>query len=429
MNNILLASSTFNEADYFKTTWDASSGSIAVPVVAGSVYNFEYRIDGGNWVTYSDTPTVNHELVIGGLAGTITLEIRTMNGGFPSFIFGNTGDKDKILSIEQWGNNQWINVAFINAYYGCSNLVINATDAPDLTLVNSLNTTFRGCTSLTTFDAENWITAGIGNLNSLFYQCTNLTTINISSWDVSSVTQLLNTFRNCQSLVSIDLSNWTTTSLTAINNCFNGCLVLTSLDISNWYVEDLTSLQSTFFNCNNINGLNFSGWTTSSLTNCLQTFRGCDNLTSLDLSGWDMSNVTTISSMFNASDNLETIGVSGWTTSSLENINAAFFNCTALSGENVSNWIVSGVTNASGFMGNTSNILTQENYEDTLVNWAAQELSNSETIDFGTYTYATEASVKAKEFLTNVLGTPGTGIYSGRTSPGWTITDGGYNGA
>ncbi|MCL6296758.1 hypothetical protein M3P09_17285, partial [Gaetbulibacter sp. 2012CJ34-3] len=37
-------------------------------------------------------------------AGTYTVAIR---GAFPRIYFNNTGDKDKIQSVEQWGINPW----------------------------------------------------------------------------------------------------------------------------------------------------------------------------------------------------------------------------------------------------------------------------------------------------------------------------------
>ena len=48
------------DSNYFTTTWDASSGSIALPVVSGLLYDFDYRINGGSWTNYNATPTVNH---------------------------------------------------------------------------------------------------------------------------------------------------------------------------------------------------------------------------------------------------------------------------------------------------------------------------------------------------------------------------------
>ena len=50
--------------------------------------------------------------------------------GFPRIYFNNGGDKDKLLTIEQWGTGHWTSMS--SAFYGCSNLAGQASDAPDL---------------------------------------------------------------------------------------------------------------------------------------------------------------------------------------------------------------------------------------------------------------------------------------------------------
>jgi len=52
-----------------------------------------------------------------------------ISGTFPQIYFNNTGDKDKIKTIENWGIIAW--ESFAEAFIGCSNLVINASDNPD----------------------------------------------------------------------------------------------------------------------------------------------------------------------------------------------------------------------------------------------------------------------------------------------------------
>jgi hypothetical protein len=57
------------------------------------------------------------------------------------------------------------------AFYGCTNLTIAATDAPDLTSnsCNSMASTFRGCTSLTDIaNIATWDTSGIASYQACF---------------------------------------------------------------------------------------------------------------------------------------------------------------------------------------------------------------------------------------------------------------------
>lgn len=70
--------------------------------------------------------------------GLKTVRIR---GTFPRIYFNNTDDHNKIVSVDQWGDNAWTSMA--NAFYGALNLVINAADTPDLSGVTSTMNMFH----------------------------------------------------------------------------------------------------------------------------------------------------------------------------------------------------------------------------------------------------------------------------------------------
>ena len=52
----------------------------------------------------------------------------------------NSGDKLKITDIKQWGDVVWS--SFQNAFYGCSNMLTTATDAPNLSSVTDMGSMF-----------------------------------------------------------------------------------------------------------------------------------------------------------------------------------------------------------------------------------------------------------------------------------------------
>ena len=54
---------------------------------------------------------------------------------------------DKLLSVEQWGTGKW--TSMYSTFYNCTNLAINAEDAPDLSNVTSMYNMFVN-TGLTT---------------------------------------------------------------------------------------------------------------------------------------------------------------------------------------------------------------------------------------------------------------------------------------
>ena len=144
-----------SEEDFFKTTWRTTSSneSITIPTT-GSGYN--YTIDWGDGTIESNQMgDATHTYAS---AGDHVIKI---SGDFPRIYINNTGDKEKIISIDQWGNIQWQSMQ--NAFYGARNLEYTAIDVPDLTSVNTLEGTFRGANS---FDGDigNWNTENISDM-------------------------------------------------------------------------------------------------------------------------------------------------------------------------------------------------------------------------------------------------------------------------
>jgi len=143
-------------------------------------------------------------------AGDYTIKIR---GTFPNIYFSNGGDKDKLISIENWGNTGFTRLN--GAFFGCSNLVhAKSNGATNTSAVTNMFDMFRGCNSLTTLDVSGWNTSAVTNIGNMFYGCSGLTTLDVSGWDTSAATNMVNMFRDCTSLGPITISGWDITSLT-----------------------------------------------------------------------------------------------------------------------------------------------------------------------------------------------------------------------
>jgi len=109
------------------------TNEITIPTVGGG---YNYNVDWGDGNSDSGvTGNITHSYAT---PGTYTVRI---NGDFPRIHFANTGDKEKILSVEQWGDIEW-NI-MNNAFFGAINLSINAVDAPDLSNVTAMVGAFR----------------------------------------------------------------------------------------------------------------------------------------------------------------------------------------------------------------------------------------------------------------------------------------------
>ncbi len=182
----------YGPGDVFITTWKtdnpgtSNNTSITIPTNnATYAYNVDWNGDGDfedadENIVYTGDAT--HDFTV---AGTYTIKI---GGLFPNIYFLNAGDREKILSIDQWGTNQWS--SFVNAFAGAINLVNNAPDTPDLSQLTSLNSAFSGATSIgasTESGNWNWDTSTITNLTNIFRSATSFDQ-DLSGWDISQVT-------------------------------------------------------------------------------------------------------------------------------------------------------------------------------------------------------------------------------------------------
>ena len=111
---------TFSQVTPFITTWETTTAgdSITIPTASGV---YDYTIDWGDGtIETNQTGNATHTYA---LAGIHTISI---SGVFPRIKFNNGIDKDKILTIEQWGSIAW--TSFVDAFHGCSNLDVQITN-------------------------------------------------------------------------------------------------------------------------------------------------------------------------------------------------------------------------------------------------------------------------------------------------------------
>jgi surface protein len=122
------------------------------------------------------TGNATHEYL---LAGTYTVQI---TGNFPKMSgFNASSDMAKLTSIEQWGDNQWesMHSFFLNA----RNMIYNASDAPDLTLVSDMASMFSGARAFNA-NLSDWDVSNVVNMSGMFQQARAFNG-DISNWDVS----------------------------------------------------------------------------------------------------------------------------------------------------------------------------------------------------------------------------------------------------
>ena len=227
-------------ADAFITTWridDINDRTITIPIHSGSTY--AYTVDWGDDTT--DPTTYDGPATHTYASVSNRNYVVTIRGLFPRINFNNSGDKDKIRTIRQWGTNVWSSMA--GSFTGCTNLTIEATAGqPNLSAVTEMQSMFRDANS--------------------FNQP-------ISDWDVGGVTNMQHMFRGA----------------TSFNQPLGG-----------WNVINVTNMQSMFRGATSFN--QSLGWDVSSVIHMSGMFQDATSFDQ-DLGAWDVGNVADMENMFN----------------------------------------------------------------------------------------------------------------------------------
>ncbi|MGB0525086.1 MAG: BspA family leucine-rich repeat surface protein, partial [Flammeovirgaceae bacterium] len=332
-------------ATAFTITWETTTASESLTLPTHPSYTYDYNIDWGDGTIEEGlTGDATHTY---SSAGTYTVEI---SGTFPAIYFNNSGDAAKIQTIEQWGDMEWSSMQ--NAFYGCTNLTYNATDAPDLDNVTNLNSAFQGATSFNG-DISNWDVSNVTSMMSTF-QSASIFDQAIGSWNVSKVQDMDGMFMNADKF-NQDLSSWNTSSLRFMGRLFRSANAFKG-DISTWDVSQVRDMSFAFSNIGNFNG---------------------------DLSAWNTANVNNMENMFNTSTGFNQ-DISGWDLSNVGKVNNMFIFATSFD-QNLGDWDMSNVSDVSLMFRNSG--MSTANYDSTLMGWSAQTLQSNLTLGATGLTY------------------------------------------
>jgi len=325
----------------FVTTWKTDNpGSSNSTSITINTYNeanlpYNYDVDWENDGIYDDfnvQGNITHDY---GTPGTYQVAIR---GTFPGIIFnGASTDPQKILSIDQWGDIAWRRM--FNAYLGASNLVENATDAPDLSLVISLQGTFAFATNFIG-DLNNWDVSTIRNLDNTFAFATNFNS-DLSNWFVGNVTRMFGTFESTDQFNG-NISGWNVGNVTTMGSMFKNAKAF-NRDISNWNMSSVTLTANMFYGANVFNS-NIASWNVSNVTNMANMFREATAFNQ-DISSWDVSSVISMFGMF--ADTSFDPDISSWDVSSVRFMPEMFFRNSSFN-QDISSWDVSSVESFAG---------------------------------------------------------------------------------
>lgn len=324
----------------FVTTWKtdnegvSNDNQITIPTFPGETYN--YSVDWGDGNT--DTNVTGSIMHTYDTPGVYTVSIE---GDFPRIYFNGSfpfsRDEQKILTIEQWGNIQWTSMD--SAFENCRNLDVVAVDAPNLFNVNSMESMFDDCFSMT------------GN-----------TSFNI--WDVSTITNMLGMFSDARSF-NQDLDQWDVSNVRNMLGLFGNASAFDG-NIGTWDVGNVSNMQAMFLN-SNFNG-DISNWDVSQVRTMDRMFSSSQF--NMDVSSWDVGNVTNMNEMF-ARNRVFNQDISEWDVRNVQTMFSMFLDAGAFD-QDLGNWDISSIRSRLGISGGmlSGTSLSIENYDSLLIGWS-----------------------------------------------------------
>lgn len=393
--------------------------------------------------------------------------------GFPAIYFNNSGDVLKVLSIKQWGSNIWKNMN--KAFAGATNLTItDDADLPNLSSTLDMSDMFFGAKlsidyydklllhmehTVTTVDME--FSAGNSTYCSLESSIAKNYLLNELNWSITDdgwqcyqapesdlvftvnvqfsnikidPTQLTdhdlidyhvdcnndgtfehfnitgavtcnyeNSLSNTTQKIRIrhNLSDHEGFPALYVENYFHDPLIVA---INQWGTGKWYSMEGLFQSRNNF-WVGSGVPNTSELSTTASMFNNSQEV-HISMNNWDMSQVVDMQGMFSSSRN--EIDISLWDTSNVQNM-SFLFNSAGHVHPGIANWDISSVTNMDNIFRNAP--LSNELYDQILINFGSQNVNNGLTLDVGDTQYCNQEALDAKNHLINAFN--------------WTIIDGG----
>ena len=230
------------KTDNFGLTND---NQIQIPVSPFGIY--DYTVEWGDGTSNSNVRgAITHTYASPGVYEVKISGYFPATGFFESPITGYFSadelDREKILTVEQWGDLRWGNLN--GAFIGCTKLDVVANDAPNLSNIEQLASTFSQCKSLKGTAAFNiWDVSNIKRFDNTFRVCEKFDQ-DISSWDMSNAENITGMF-NFATSFNQDISSWDVSNVVFMGNVFNNAHAFNQ-DISDWDVSKVSDMQGMF---------------------------------------------------------------------------------------------------------------------------------------------------------------------------------------
>ncbi len=338
-----LAATAFSTNAQYITVWKTDNPGTSAPnqitiPATGTNYTIEWEEVGNPDNQGTATGTETHTLAFPS-AGTYQVSITAGSGTFDRIRFANGGDCKKLLQLTQWGTTRWSSMQ--DAYFGCTNLTVSATDVPDLQSVTTMSAMFRGCASLSAVPGMNtWDVGEVTDMNALFYQASAFNEP-IGDWNVSKVTNMRSMFLGAASF-NRPIGDWKVGNVTLMGEMFQRAAAFNQ-PIGDWDVGKVTNMNAMFAYAAAFNQF-IGDWDVSVVTSMYQMFLNAAAFNQ-PIGEWEVGKVANMTAMFQGATAFNQ-PVGDWKVNNVTNMTCMFYYAAAFN-QPIDGWEVGKVTDMS----------------------------------------------------------------------------------
>ena len=310
-------------------------------------------------------------LTITGLPVGATIRLQIAPTNFQRIIINNGADRNRLTQVENWDSVAWTSMQ--NAFYGCANLQVTATDVPNLLSVSDMSQMFRACANLNSpgnigswntsaatstyrmfYSASSfnqnigaWNTAAITDMSEMFYGAAAFNQ-NIGAWNTGAVDNMYGMFYDA-SAFNQNIGTWNTAAVTDMEYMFYGAAAFNQ-NISTWNTGAVNTMSEMFARASVFNQ-NIGSWNTGAVTTMFAMFERASSFNQ-DIGSWNTAAVTDFKSMFSgASAFNQSIGA--WNTGAVTRMGFMFYDASTFN-QNIGSWNTAAVTDMQYMFYNAS---------------------------------------------------------------------------
>jgi surface protein len=197
-----------------------------------------------------------------------------------------------LIDVKQWGGVAWNTMK--NAFLGCNNLNITATDLPNLSNVSNTQSMFLNCSTLNgPSNINSWNTAAVTNMSEMFKEAEAFNQ-NIGLWNTAAVTDMDAMFLGAI-VFNQNIGSWNTAAVTDMGGMFQAAYAFNQ-NIVSWNTKAVTDMKSIIRSALNFNQ-NIGSWYTAAVTDMSEMFYNATAFNQ-DIGSWNINNVINMTDIF-----------------------------------------------------------------------------------------------------------------------------------